>query len=100
MATHRPSRPPPTPLNYGTLSYPATGVLLVTINRPRQLNSLTVGASSELDATFQWFDNEPSLKVAIITGAGKAFCVGADLKGIALNPFSYLVNTPNNHRGY
>jgi len=52
----------------------------VTIDRPKRLNSLTVEASHELDSVFQWFDQEPSLRVAIITGAGKAFCVGADLQ--------------------
>ncbi len=63
------------------LSYPTAGVLLATINRPKALNSLDVEASYELDSVFRWFDEEPSLKVAVITGAGKAFCVGADLKG-------------------
>lgn len=87
MAANRFLRAPPTPLKYSAISHPASGVLLVTINRPRQLNSLTVEASSELDGIFQWFDKEPSLNVAIITGAGKAFCVGADLKGTTL-PFT------------
>lgn len=84
MAASQPSRAPPAPLKYSSISHPASGVLLVTIDRPKQLNSLTVDASSELDAVFQWFDHEPSLKVAIITGAGKSFCVGADLKGMVL----------------
>lgn len=35
----------------------------------------------ELAAVWAWFDNEPSLRVAVVTGAGKAFCSGADLKG-------------------
>lgn len=71
----------PSQTKHCKLSYPISGALLVTINRPTGLNSLTIEASYELDSVFQWFDEEPSLRVAVITGAGKAFCVGADLKG-------------------
>ncbi|KAM6530081.1 hypothetical protein FALCPG4_008206 [Fusarium falciforme] len=62
------------------LSLPAPGILLVLINRPRTLNSLSLEASCELDSVFKWFDKEPSCRVAIISGVGKAFCTGADLK--------------------
>ncbi|PGH09907.1 hypothetical protein AJ80_07617 [Polytolypa hystricis UAMH7299] len=74
--------PPNAPqgLQNSIISFPDPGILLVLINRPKQLNSLTVEASYELDSVFQWFDNEPSLRVAIVGGVGKAFCVGADLK--------------------
>ncbi|CAJ0631245.1 7446_t:CDS:2 [Entrophospora sp. SA101] len=38
-------------------------------------------AHFELDAIFNWYQSEPELRVAIITGSGdKAFCVGQDLK--------------------
>ncbi|BCS29524.1 enoyl-CoA hydratase/isomerase family protein [Aspergillus puulaauensis] len=60
-------------------SSPAPGVLLVLINRPKKLNSLSQQDSRDLDAVFQWFDNEPALRVAIISGVGRAFCAGADL---------------------
>jgi len=44
------------------------------------MNSISTAMHWEADAIFQWFDNEPSLRVAIITGAGKkAFCAGQDL---------------------
>ena len=40
---------------------------------------LAYGSQWEADALLQWFDNEPSLRVAIITGSGKSFCAGQDL---------------------
>jgi enoyl-CoA hydratase/carnithine racemase len=73
----------PTGLNSVKISIPEPGILLVLINRPRQLNSLSVEAGYELDSVFKWFDKETSLRVAILSGVGKAFCVGADLKGKA-----------------
>lgn len=63
-----------------TLSFPRPHTLLVTINRPDQRNSIPSDAHWEAHAIFSWFDEEPSLLVAIITGAGdKAFCAGQDL---------------------
>ncbi len=44
------------------------------------MNSIPYHAHWEAEAIFSWFDKEPSLRVAIITGAGKkAFCAGQDL---------------------
>jgi enoyl-CoA hydratase/carnithine racemase len=44
------------------------------------MNSIPSAAHWEADAILEWFDAEPSLRVAIITGAGsKAFCAGQDL---------------------
>jgi len=44
------------------------------------MNSIPSFGHWEADSLFKWFDNEPSLRVAIITGAGnKAFCAGQDL---------------------
>lgn len=71
------TQPPPTP-SY-LLSYPADFVLLITINRPKAMNSLPYASHWEADALLHWFDREPSLRVAVITGSGKAFCAGQDL---------------------
>jgi enoyl-CoA hydratase/carnithine racemase len=71
------TQPPPTPTYI--LSYPAPFVLLITINRPKAMNSLPYASHWEADALLQWFDAEPSLRVAVITGTGKAFCAGQDL---------------------
>ncbi len=73
------SSPPPAVQDV-LVSVPAPHVLLVTINRPRQLNSLPSTLHAPLDTLFRWFDAEPSLRCAVITGTGRAFCCGADLK--------------------
>ncbi|KAF2768951.1 ClpP/crotonase [Teratosphaeria nubilosa] len=71
------TRPPPTPTY--EISYPAPYVMLITINRPKAMNSLPYASHWEADALLQWFDAEPSLRVTVITGNGKAFCAGQDL---------------------
>lgn len=61
-------------------SVAAPGVLLVTITREKQMNSIPTDGHIEGATLFSWFDHEPSLTVAVITGQGqKAFCAGADL---------------------
>jgi enoyl-CoA hydratase/carnithine racemase len=72
---------PPPSLVYSTLSFPATYVLLLTLNRPNALNCINAAGSLELSRLWAWLDNEPTIRVGIITGKGRAFCAGADLKG-------------------
>ncbi|EWC44246.1 hypothetical protein DRE_01072 [Drechslerella stenobrocha 248] len=70
---------PPT-AKHAILSFPTSHILLVTINRPEQRNSLPFAAQWELHDVWTWYDSEPSLRAAIITGAGsKSFCAGQDL---------------------
>ncbi|KAI9800816.1 MAG: hypothetical protein M1825_003599 [Sarcosagium campestre] len=71
--------PPPNP-THALLSFPAPHVLLVTLNRPEALNSITTRGHHELDAVWRWLDGEPGLRVGVVTGRGRAFCAGADLK--------------------
>ncbi|EME79320.1 uncharacterized protein MYCFIDRAFT_34266 [Pseudocercospora fijiensis CIRAD86] len=68
------------PTKYTVISYPAEGVLLVRINRPKDLNCLNTEANKELERIWGWLDLEPAFIVGIITGTGRAFCAGADLK--------------------
>jgi enoyl-CoA hydratase/carnithine racemase len=78
MASNLSSPPPPTASFI--ISYPADHVMLVTINRPKAMNSLPSAAHWEGEKLFAWFDNDPWLRVAVITGAGeKSFSAGADL---------------------
>lgn len=61
-------------------------VLIITIERPEVLNALNEEAHFELNRAFDLYAAATDLRVAIITGAGeRAFCVGTDLKALALS---------------
>lgn len=72
------SAPPPTA--FTRISFPSAHILLVTLSRPRSLNCIDSAGHQELHRIWTWLDREPSLRVGIITGEGRAFCAGADLK--------------------
>ena len=55
------------------------GILLVTLDRPEELNSFTVQMAEELEATFQEVNEDDEVRAVVVTGAGKAFCAGMDL---------------------
>ena len=55
-------------------------ILVVTIARPEVMNAVHRPASLELERIFDDFAADPDLWVAILTGEGKAFCAGNDLK--------------------
>ncbi|KAM0647539.1 hypothetical protein D7B24_005456 [Verticillium nonalfalfae] len=71
--------PPLTP-TFLVLTFPAPRIVLIRMNRPAALNAMSTAAQWEMDAIWKWFDDEPTLSVAIITGTGRAFSAGADLK--------------------
>ncbi|RFU80386.1 hypothetical protein TARUN_1852 [Trichoderma arundinaceum] len=58
----------PPKLSVAKISFPAPRVLLVTLSRPEALNAIHIEGSWELASVFEWFDQEPSLWVAIVTG--------------------------------
>ncbi|KAJ0115585.1 hypothetical protein J7T55_010408 [Diaporthe amygdali] len=62
------------------ISYPSQHVLLVTLNRPKALNAIPSTNHSLIDGIWRWYDSQPTLRCAILTGSGRAFCAGADLK--------------------
>lgn len=55
-------------------------VALVTLDRPQALNALDEGLNTDLRAAWTSFRDDEGLDVAVLTGSGRAFCVGADLK--------------------
>ena len=54
-------------------------VTTITYNRPERLNAITGALRTELNAAWERFRGDDDAWVGIITGAGRAFCVGADL---------------------
>jgi enoyl-CoA hydratase len=61
-----------------------SGIGQITINRPSKLNALNVATIKELHDGLESYDNDPEIKVIIITGEGeKAFVAGADISEFA-----------------
>ena len=58
----------------------ADGIATVTLDRPDALNSLTVPLKEALIAAFSGFASDPTVRAVILTGAGRAFCAGQDLR--------------------
>lgn len=54
-------------------------ILTITLNQPERLNALTMAGCFELDALWSTLETDDTLRVAIITGTGRAFCAGHDL---------------------
>ncbi|KAL1957318.1 hypothetical protein VTO42DRAFT_6107 [Malbranchea cinnamomea] len=71
---------PPPKTQFCELSFPTPEIQLVTLNRPRSLNCINSQGHAELHEVWEWLDAEPGLRVGILTGKGRAFCAGADLK--------------------
>ena len=60
------------------------GIAIVTLNRPKAMNALSRRLQAELYETFDRLAGDPSVDVAILTGAGeRAFCAGLDLKELS-----------------
>jgi enoyl-CoA hydratase/carnithine racemase len=55
-------------------------IVVITLNRPRRLNLLGSQMRRELDEVLQLAARDHEVRVAIGTGAGRAFCVGTDIK--------------------
>jgi 2-(1,2-epoxy-1,2-dihydrophenyl)acetyl-CoA isomerase len=53
-------------------------VTLLTLNRPDRRNALTPAVQQRLDSLLRDADADPACRAIVITGAGRAFCAGAD----------------------
>lgn len=68
-----------------------SGVLTLTFNRPEKLNAFTGQTARELQDAFQQADQNDDVRVIVVTGAGRAFCAGAD---VSSGPDSFNTGKP------
>ena len=61
-------------------------VITVTMNRPKQLNALSLALEDEMRRCFRALSADDSLRAIILTGAGRAFSAGVDLKELSSDP--------------
>lgn len=71
---------PEDPVESWVLHTTDSHVLWLTLNRPDSLNSLTPGLREHLIRTFVDASADPEVRAVVLTGAGRGFCAGADLR--------------------
>jgi enoyl-CoA hydratase len=65
-------------------------VHVVTINRPERMNALDLAAHEQLGLTLRRVDRDPHSRAIVVTGRGRAFCAGGDLKAAQDRGGAYL----------
>ncbi|MBY8984554.1 MAG: enoyl-CoA hydratase/isomerase family protein [Candidatus Lokiarchaeota archaeon] len=69
-------------MDYEFIIFEVSGqIATITLNRPERLNAWTYEMNNEIWDALIKVENDPNLRVTIITGAGRGFCAGADLSG-------------------
>ena len=85
-------------MSFETLRYEvAGGVCTLTLHRPERLNAVTSTMLDELIVAFDRIDGDDGVRAVIVTGAGRAFCAGADL-GAGGRTFAREGGSPETHR--
>ena len=57
-------------------------IAILTLNRPERLNAWTVQMNEDIIAAITDANNDPEIGAVVVTGAGRGFCAGADIKDI------------------
>jgi enoyl-CoA hydratase/carnithine racemase len=69
------------------------GIAVLTLNRPEVLNSVNMEMRSEIAGILDSLEADPAVRLLIVTGAGRAFCSGADIQEAVQNPdMAKLIN--------
>ena len=66
----------------------APAVHVITLNRPEQLNTMTAELCEAIHAELQAVARDRSCRAVVLTGAGRGFCAGVDLRGYGQAPGS------------
>lgn len=62
------------------------GLLTITLNRPEKLNALNIALHDELQEVLAELETDPSVRVVVLTGAGRAFSAGAEISDRRAEP--------------
>lgn len=74
-------------MDYKEILYSITGsTAVITLNRPDRMNALTIQTHNEIEQAITQADKDDKIRVIVLTGAGKAFCSGDDVRDIFLSP--------------
>lgn len=74
-------------MSYQTIRYEVRdAVATITLNRPEVYNALNLALGRDLFHAALAADEDPAVRCIVVTGAGKAFCAGGDVKGFANDP--------------
>ena len=71
----------------------AGGIARVTLNRPERLNAIDAAAAASLDDIWTAIDKDPAIRCVVLTGTGRAFCAGADMKEDGPDGLTYWATT-------
>ena len=69
--------------NYTVLTERRGNVLLITLNRPDAMNAIDTDLTHGLLAALAELESDPEIAVGVLTGTGRGFCAGMDLKAFA-----------------
>ena len=72
------------------------GVATITLNRPHKMNAFHFPLGAELQRAYARCDEDDAVRVVILTGAGKAFCAGADMGG-GEDQFEWITPVKHHH---
>ena len=70
------------------------GIAVLTLNRPDRLNSFTQAMHGEVRDALQRVEQDKSVRVLLLTGAGRGFCAGQDLNDRAVEPGAAAADRP------